>query len=1005
MGEYIPSITKRVGNLIFSKDGTVWANYLLTGINVNPYNTAKISACQESNEALFSALSQVAASDFLLLGVKIKTPPGEIIERCTIFPDSVPPFSRAGYPELTEQYSEFYKQVLSGRYAEYHRVYWLSIALPNSKSWYEQILSSFHMVDPHRGLSSRLIKDLEQSYFDAIPPEFNHIRTTPEHVRWIFDRARLRGITVPSLPNPDAVRRGQDGPRSFPEVMVSKNADTESLLPLMVDQINEGDPEVLARGEDTIRRNFRSMRWSKALAVHNLETRSEEFPDGYTSYQSSLAIARYPAEERYALNTFTYLVDQEIGLDADFALRFSFNQELVSTAQMSRTTRELDAEDLANSRDRFESAKYSDRRSEVLALHDTVRQESAPRGMEIAAVFTFAHQNKRYLDQRVRAVYNHFLNNDFTPLQPVGGQFDLWKTMMPGASTSSLVEDLKQVTTAKLFSGFMPIRRTFVGDSIGIPIAINTENALGQIVHYDILNATDKGNASVAATGAQGAGKSLFMKNLFGYMVDLNRYVHLIDQTEHGEYVVYGQSLTDIEVVDVVEGWVSMDILKCFPDKDAARIFLDLYLPMLGIPEDSPQARLLAKVLDPGYRQVIRIHSTRSLIEHIKKMGDPDARLLQDKLAFWAELPYTRTFIDPIINGKVVELEPFTASSKFVVFWTRKLSVYRGDNPTEAETSQRFAAMAYNAIALMTADRFSKIEGPCAFGGDEMAFLKGSAVLEKLIKTPDRTGRKNGNFVIAGAQLASDFDENYDLIKRKLILRQETRKNAEDALEWGGVPTTERMIVRMLEDTSPPDPDRNNFARIGREGEGWYNDGNFNIARIRTLPPIRTDRFRYADTTSSRMIRAGELDLEMPESAQEAMAREREVQEARMRALRDATAGSPVEIASAHVHQDTVEELDLAEDEDLREPPVRYATPSASPTSAVRYATPHQGPYPGVSEPVYGHGDGTEPTYGNGDGTEPTYGHGDGRPGAAGAGVSMMDDTPAEATRRRGTLR
>jgi len=46
VGEYIPSITKRVGNLIFSKDGTVWANYLLTGINVNPYNTAKISACQ-----------------------------------------------------------------------------------------------------------------------------------------------------------------------------------------------------------------------------------------------------------------------------------------------------------------------------------------------------------------------------------------------------------------------------------------------------------------------------------------------------------------------------------------------------------------------------------------------------------------------------------------------------------------------------------------------------------------------------------------------------------------------------------------------------------------------------------------------------------------------------------------------------------------------------------------------------------------------------------------------
>ena len=896
MGQYIPEITKRVGNLIYAKDGTIWANYLLRGINVNPYNPAKITACQESNEALFAALGQLAASDFLILGVKIKTPASDILERCTDFGSSVPPFTGAQYPELTKQYSEFYRQVLSGRYTEYQRVYWLSIAMPTPKTWYEQILTNFHVVDPHRGVDSRRIRELEQTYFDAIPAEFRHIRTTPEHVRWIFDRARMRGITVPSLPGENEVRRGQDGPRSFPEVMISKNADTESLLPVLAQQINEGNPEVLSRGDKVLRQNFRSMRWSKAIAVHNIETRSEEFPDGYTSYQSSLAIARYPVEERFSLNTFTYLVDQEIGLDADFALRFSFSPGVVSTARMSKTTRELDAEDVSNSRDRFEATKYADRRSEVVALHNTVRRESAPVGMEVAVVFTFAHQNKRFLDQRIRAVYNHFTNHDLTPLQPVGGQFDLWKSLMPGAATSSLVEDFKQVTTAKLFSGFMPIRRTFVGDSTGIPIAINTENALGQIVHYDILNATDKGNASIAVSGAQGAGKSLFMKNLFGYMVDLNRYVHVIDQTEHGEYAVYGQSLTDTEVVDVVEGWTSMDVLKCFPPMDAAKIFLDLYLPMMGLPEDSPQAALLVRMLDPAYREVRRIHSTRSLIEHIKSLErTKDMEVLQSKFSFWAELPYARTFIDPIINGKVVELEPFNAQSKFVVFWTHKLSVYKGnDFLHEADTSQRYAAMVYTAIALLTAERFSKIEGPCAFGGDEMAFLKGSSVLERLIKTPDRTGRKNGNFVIAGAQLASDFDENYDLIKRKLILRQETRPNAVEALEWGGVPSTERLIIRMLEDTSPPDPDRNNFARIGREGEGWYNDGNFNIARVRTLPPIQPDRFKYADTTSSRMIRASELDTDMPESARVAAAREQEAQDARRRALSQAMSGNAV---------------------------------------------------------------------------------------------------------------
>jgi hypothetical protein len=889
--EYFTPISKRVRNLIYVKDGTVWANYLLRGINTNPYNPTKITACQEDNEALFAALSQVSASDFLLLGVKVRTPPDEIIKRCTVFPPNVPKYSRNDYPELNNQYSELVRQIESGKYAEYQRVYWLSIALPTPKSWYEKILSDVAVVDPHRRVNSRAVKELEQSYYDAIPAQFMPVRTSPDHVRWIFDRVRLRGISVPSLPDPDdhQKRRGADGPRSFPEVMVSKNGDVESLLPALAEQINEGNPDVIDRGKRVLRENFRSLRWSKTMAVHNVETRSEAFPNGYTSYQSSMAIARWPAEERFTLNTFTYLVDQEIGVDADFALRFSFDQDIVGSQAFSKTTRELAAEDMSNSRDRFESARYGDRQAEVDMMHEAVRQESAPRGMEVTAVFTFAHQNKKFLERRVAALYNHFTNNDITPIHPVGGQYDTWMSMFPGVATPGVIDDLKQRTTARLFSGFMPVRRTFVGDAIGIPIAVNIENALGQIVHYDILNATDKGNASIAVDGAQGAGKSMFMKNLFGYMIDLNRYVHVVDQTEHGEYAVFAQALTDTEVIDVVDGWVSMDVLKCFPADTAAKLFSDLYLPLLGIPEDSPQAQMLSAFLRPEYRELRGITSTRKLIDHINHIHDDAAKLLQEKLAFWSQMPYTRTFIDPVINGEVVDLEPFSSKSKFVVFRTHKLTVYHGDRIEEADPSQRYANMVYTAIALMTANRFRDIKGPCVFGGDEMAFLKGSRVLETLIKTPDRTGRKNGNFVIAGAQLAKDFDENYDLIKRVVTLRQETRENAIDALAKGGVPTTERMITKMLEDTSPPDPERNNFARLGREGEGWYNDGNFNIARIRTLPPLRAERFRYADTTSSRMLRIGELGVQPPKSAQEAMDRQRAAHEARMRTLRRAS--------------------------------------------------------------------------------------------------------------------
>ena len=65
MGDYFPPMTAHPrkfndpGNLIFSSDGTVWANYLLRGINTDPYDTARVGAAQAANERLFSALSRL----------------------------------------------------------------------------------------------------------------------------------------------------------------------------------------------------------------------------------------------------------------------------------------------------------------------------------------------------------------------------------------------------------------------------------------------------------------------------------------------------------------------------------------------------------------------------------------------------------------------------------------------------------------------------------------------------------------------------------------------------------------------------------------------------------------------------------------------------------------------------------------------------------------------------------------------------------------------------------
>lgn len=881
MGNYFPEITDRVDNFIFAKDGTVWANYLLTGINTNPYKANKISGCQQLNDRLFTALSHLPISDGLLLGLKGQTHPDNFMQRVI---HGIPNCTKKNYPDLHKQLNRFYGRMVTGEYAEYERVYWLSLAFPTSSPWYESILSSFAVVDPHRRVNRRELQELEKKFYAAIPNQFRPVRTTPDDVRWVFNRARQRGISVPYTPelydkHGKAIVRGGgkaaiDGPRAFPQVMINKNADTDALLKHFIAKVKDNNPAVVKRGDKMLRENFRSTRAARALSVSNVETRNiKDFPDGYTSYQCQMAIAKYPEALSYGINSFTYLVDQEIGVDADFALRFHFDQEVIGKDAMRRAMRELNAEDASVSQDEFDIGDFADRRHEMREFRELVKADPAPRGMLVSAVFSFSHQNLEYLQQQVDTLYQHFTDNDFTPYLPVGGQFDLWQAMMPGAACPPALEDLKQVTTTRMFSGYMPVRRTVAGDRFGIPAGLNKENALGQHVLMDLLNATDKGNASIALTAAQGGGKSEMMKVLLGYLNDLGAHTWGIDLS--GEYEVYAETLHDVDVVDVAAGRRSLDILKCFPPGQASRIFQDLWLPQLGVEKGSPMSVALSNALNPEYRKTMHITSTRKLIEHLKSIGDEGAREIAQKFLYWANQDYTHAFIDPVIDGVIQDYPAFRSDSRMVIFRTDKLPVYQGDAgrfDIAATDSEKFAAMAYTVIANLVAAKFDEIDGVCVFFGDEMHFMRSDdRVLTQLIEKQDRTGRKNKNWVLAASQLPADLTHHYALVKKKWAGKQETEPNAESALKWVEVPATIRMTEKMITDTSPSDENDNNMPQVGREGEGWYNDGNSNVIRIKWHPIQRDDRRRYADTTSSRRIRPDVLRRQQQEELREVL--------------------------------------------------------------------------------------------------------------------------------------
>src|SRR5690625_2181102 len=269
--------------------------------------------------------------------------------------------------------------------------------------------------------------------------------------------------------------------------------------------------------------------------------------------------------------------------------------------------------------------------------------------------------------------------------------------------------------------------RAVDGDSQGVALAVNTENALGQIIFWDILKSTDKGNASTTVCGAQGAGKSYLIKVMLGYMLDLNRHVYLIDQHRHGEYEVFASTLANTFVFDVTGREASLDPFKVYPNEDgtAAKVFLDLWLPLLGIKPKSPEAVVLSRLVKWEYRKPRKMYSTRALIEHIRRNGADVSESIVSNFEFWAEQSYCSALIDPLDHGAVVDLPAFSTTAQCVVFRTHNLSVYRGTNMEEAEPSEQYAAVMYNAIAKMATYHFSQIKGACAFFGDELHFLDG----------------------------------------------------------------------------------------------------------------------------------------------------------------------------------------------------------------------------------------------------------------------------------------
>ena len=304
-------------------------------------------------------------------------------------------------------------------------------------------------------------------------------------------------------------------------------------------------------------------------------------------------------------------------------------------------------------------------------------------------------------------------------------------------------------------------------------------------------------------------------------------------------------------------------------------MFVSLFLPLLGVKSDSKVASDFTAFVSPQNRQLHKDRNTaRGVFEAIVRLKDsrfmdiigPANQLLKNDM--FAAL------VDPVDRGVVNKLPPADFNHRVIVFLTRGLRLPRsGVDMDQMDLTERYTIMVNTAVAMYTRRHFEGIKSTGAFVGDEMSFYRGLSVLKPLIQDQDRTGRKFGKFVMAGSQTDDEFrDEEYKLVRKRVVMAQEKHDNAVGSLDWADFDTSPYMVRELTENTSPPDPERNNLPMKGRAGEAFFNDG-VGKGKIRVLPQFQADIERLADTSTSKFIRYSDVrggdDVQAPDAASE----------------------------------------------------------------------------------------------------------------------------------------
>lgn len=700
-----------------------------------------------------------------------------------------------------------------------HRQLWLSIPVDSGregrtvggrsqKAW-DWIAGRDHDSDQ----SVSRYQDLAADIIGSLPDEIGFTPATPAQIRWQY-RHQV-GLGVDHTPIP-----GRGGPNTLQQVDFGRvgldegaNIGRRGWWPTMRPVVRVYDPANLTAAP---------------------------------SYQSFLVINHFPESGlKFTRAAYLHALDN---VSAPAVIEW-FQDLTVRTPEQAQNLNKTNAKNIKDQRvqrgnDEDTGRELAGKLRRTREYGRELQHNPSERELDVAVVISVGADSPQNLEQAVKQIRQELDQVGISFVRFRGSQCEFWKAWNRGTEHGP-IDEFRDPTTAHRWSRYMPLLTERVGNSTGSALAVDQSTMRPRIILHDPEGAAARNhNTGLAVVGDPGSGKSNATKKSEIEKVKRGAQVVIFDPGPLGEWRKAFRRIPGAVAYNPTKDSVCVDPLRCFPYEEAGDVAADHLLPMIGVPNHSRMQAEFTLAVRPDHRAGNGIHSSRGLIEYLRRQPNPEDNELLIRLEAAAASSYTRALFDDT-------REPYRPGGNPATIWlTNGLGLPDEEDIADPEKYRRLqlrqlAGMAIYGLLIDLEQRYM-FANPQQYSEmvfeeakEMLAYPAGARTAHK-ITLQGRKHATGATFIVQDYRHIEKMGDKF--VTQKWLFRISDPELAEKTLRWAKIDPVlyPDLIEAYASDTSPADRKDIGGGDIeygqvhpSRRGEGFLIDEFGEAARVK----------------------------------------------------------------------------------------------------------------------------------------------------------------------------